>query len=489
MKTKQRLKDFINKNGFFFHAVDVKQLKGAELNQYLGVEKNGITTSAERPAESADIMFFRGVATQQFGKGETNRNGYKIDVSAWDWTNYLKNPQILLSHDDTQPIGKTLEIIPYKDRIEILYYVELKAMNAEDAHRVRTNLFAGLSTGSLTIEAMYEDAETGERFTPEMLAEMPWSELERRNFIRAVTKAEPLEVSKVSLPSNPDALTLTDGIKKYFDRMEQEKGIFDKNRVRTEKNDATADEDEEDDEDEETKGDEIDGGVQDPEKPAETEQPKPAEEAPVDPVEGNEADAEDEEGKEEEKPDEAKDDEEKEDGEEDEENNGQEDEAGDGEDSGENAEGDESGDDPAKAGANPAGDGEPAANAEGDEAEDHEEEEPEGGEPSDKGGDEGKPEQNATVLANPQPQAQVVEETDVNKALKAAPKVLQDLVAELSKNLLIAQHQLDSVPIRKGRILTDQFRRFGKDGEEDKAPVSATRGRWSKNLARQVGHY
>lgn len=469
MENKKQLKDFINKNGFFFHVVDVNQLKGSEINSFLGVEKNGIKTSVERPEENDNIMFFRGVATQQFSAGESNRNGYKIDVKAWDWTNYLKNPQILLSHDETQPIGKCLEIIPYNDRIEILYYVDLNSMNAQDAHRCRTNLYAGLSTGSLTIEVMWEDAVTGERFTEEQLMQMPYKELMDRQFVRAVTKAECIEISKVSLPSNPDALTMEDGIKKYFDQLEDRIKLFDENRVPLAKNET-------DDEEEEKKVDEP------PAKPAE--EPE---------SEGQEGDQNGGEGEGDEDLDEEENDA---NGDEDDENDGQEGEAGDGNDSGDAPEGADSEESPETAGATPAA-GEPAAeNAEGKAEGDDEDEGQEGGSNQQPGNaaDEGGGQQPQTPNAEPNRANNGIEqekakELDLNAALEAAPTVLKNFVKELSEQLLTAKQQLDSIPQRKGRLLTDQFRGL-KPGEEDKISTprqTRTNGAWARGLARQVG--
>ena len=80
-------------------------------------------------------------------------------------------------------------------------------------------------------------------------------------------------------------------------------------------------------------------------------------------------------------------------------------------------------------------------------------------------------------------------ELDLNAALEAAPTVLKNFVKELSEQLLTAKQQLDSIPQRKGRLLTDQFRGL-KPGEEDKISTprqTRTNGAWARGLARQVG--
>lgn len=233
---KKELKNHINKNGFYFHITEINRLSERpefrvnKVNPEGGAayEENSVRTKVELPEEDENIIYFRGVATQEFGVGEANRNGYKIDLKGWVLDNFVKNPQIFLSHDEEEPIGKALELTTLADRMEVLYFVDLRTLNERDAHRVKSGMYAALSTGSLTLEMMWEDSESGERFTSEDIQEMGWEEFSKRDFIRVVTRSELVEISVVSIPSNPDALTAKEAIKKCFDDLEN--SIF-KNEV------------------------------------------------------------------------------------------------------------------------------------------------------------------------------------------------------------------------------------------------------------------
>lgn len=223
---KKELKNHINKNGFYFHITEINRLSerpafhASVAPNDSKLEENSVRTKVELPAEDDNIIYFRGVATQEFGVGETNRNGYKIDLKGWVLDNFVKNPQIFLSHDEEEPIGKALELTTLADRMEVLYFVDLRTLNERDAHRIKSGMYAALSTGSLTLEMMWEDSESGERFTSEDIQEMGWEEFSKRDFIRVVTRSELVEISVVSIPSNPDALTAKEAIKKCFDDLE-----------------------------------------------------------------------------------------------------------------------------------------------------------------------------------------------------------------------------------------------------------------------------
>lgn len=210
---KKELKDFINSKGFFFHINNVETIEADKLN----FQENSFKTNAKVP-QGENIVIFRGKATQQFGQGEMSRNMYKIDVKGWDWKNYIKNPQILLQHDDNKPIGKTLEIIPQQDGIEIVYFVDLNSLNKEDAHRVKTGLFSALSTGHITKEMQFESIETGKRLLIAEFRQLSWEEQQKYVFV--VSSAEAIEVSVVSIPSNPDALTAENSLKLFFSKVD-----------------------------------------------------------------------------------------------------------------------------------------------------------------------------------------------------------------------------------------------------------------------------
>ena len=206
---KKQLKELINKNGFFLHVNELTQISKDEIYK----DENFVKTSAKK-LESDSIMIFRGLATQKFEPGDSSRNGYKIDVDGWDFENYKKNPQILLKHEDSEPIGKALSLRPHENGVDIEFYVDLKAMNEVDAHRVKTGLFSALSTGHITNDYMFEEDETGLRLTPEEFGQLPFDE--RNGYTLVVTNAEMAEVSMVSIGSNPDALTLQNSLELFY---------------------------------------------------------------------------------------------------------------------------------------------------------------------------------------------------------------------------------------------------------------------------------
>lgn len=206
---KKELKELINKNGFFLHVNNLTQISKDEVCK----DENFIKTSAKK-LEGENIIVFRGLATQKFEPGEKSRNGYKIDVDGWNFENYKKNPQILLQHEDNQPIGQALSLKPHKDGVDIEFYVNLKAMHEVDAERVRTGLFSALSTGHITNDYEFENDTTGERLTPEEFSQLPFDE--RNGYTLVVTDAEMAEVSMVSIGSNPDALTLKNSLEIFY---------------------------------------------------------------------------------------------------------------------------------------------------------------------------------------------------------------------------------------------------------------------------------
>lgn len=209
---KKSLKNFINENGFFFHIDEIERIEKNDITY----SKNAIKTKAALP-EGENIITFRGRATQEFERGETSRNGYKISVKGWDWKNYLKNPIILWQHWSDEPIGKTLEINPQQDGVEILYYVDLKSLSEQNAHRIESGLVPMLSTGHITKEVKFENKDTGELVDEDDFWDLPFSE--RQNYNMVVTKAEAVEISAVTIGSNPDALTTKNSLELLFNKL------------------------------------------------------------------------------------------------------------------------------------------------------------------------------------------------------------------------------------------------------------------------------
>ena len=213
---KKDLKALINNNGFWLQIDDIEKVERNDIK----LSKDAVKTKADLP-KGENILFFKGKASQNFAKGKVSRNEYKIDTKGWDLTGYKNNAQILLSHNPEQPIGKTLSLTKSDDGLDIVYFVNLSWMNEVDANRMRDGAFSGLSTGHITREYKFENAETGEVMDEEQANEKygldRWDLFMSEAWNMIVTKAELVEISAVTLPSNPDALTVKNSLKQFFD--------------------------------------------------------------------------------------------------------------------------------------------------------------------------------------------------------------------------------------------------------------------------------
>jgi hypothetical protein len=217
---KKQLKRFINENGFFVHISDIETIDRNDFNPEKRVWKDSIRTDTVVPDRDS-IIILKGRATQTFPKGKVSRNNYKIDLDAWDWDSYIKNPIVFLAHDSSKPIGNTIEIHKTKNGIDVFYWVDLNWLEEIDRNRVRDGAFAGLSTGHITRDFKFEDNKTGERFSVEELEKKGinlWDVYMSDEWSLVITGAEALEISQVTLPSNPDALTLRDSLEDFFTR-------------------------------------------------------------------------------------------------------------------------------------------------------------------------------------------------------------------------------------------------------------------------------
>ena len=215
-KTKKDLKKFINENGFFQQTSCIERLNVNEANELVTLDNNVIKTKAKLP-KGENIVLFRGILSQQFKKGDRNRNGYKIDINGMDWTNYNKNPQIFLQHDADNPIGKGLEIIRNEKNIELIYFVNLNWVEGEaNKERIKEGAFAALSTGSIVIEYMFEHKKTGVMIEKDEYYRLSWEE--SKDYDLVITKSEAIENSVVSIPSNPKALTKKNNLEIFFNK-------------------------------------------------------------------------------------------------------------------------------------------------------------------------------------------------------------------------------------------------------------------------------
>jgi len=248
-QAKQELKKFINENGFFCNA-EISELKKEEIKT-LGV--NAIKTKTKIP-EGDNIRVYRGLATQRFDGENVSRNGYKIDPEGWDFTNYLKNPVILYQHDPEKVYGEAIEVMPHEGGVDIVFWVDLNALEEKEAYRVKNGFVRALSTGHVTLESAWENTKTGERVSDyrEMrrMIEDSDGEYNEDDFAFVVTKAESVENSTVTIGSNPDALfsnsySVQDGIKNfyknnYLPKIEMEKNLTEDLKTEGEQPEAQA---------------------------------------------------------------------------------------------------------------------------------------------------------------------------------------------------------------------------------------------------------
>lgn len=227
---KKELKEFIKENGFFLHSNQIIELDlnafrsngEEEIKKETEGYKKVIRTNASVP-DRDNILVRKGLAGETFGKGEKNRNGRRINPNAWDWANYKLNPQIFLQHNEEEPIGKALAMMPHENGIDILYYIDLSWLDDVKRERVRNGAYAGLSTGSMINAYEFEDIETGKMLDEGEVIEK-YGEWEvylaffgmSDKLIIEVTETEALETSCCTLPSNPKALTFQDSLQKFF---------------------------------------------------------------------------------------------------------------------------------------------------------------------------------------------------------------------------------------------------------------------------------
>jgi len=114
-----------------------------------------------------------------------DRDGEVIKVDGWDFANYMKNPIMLWGHnyyDMSAIIGAVTEVIPGKGQVIV------------------RGTFANTESGQMARQ-LYDDGilkAVSVGFIPK-----------EREGTTTITKAELLEISFVSVPSNPDALSLS----------------------------------------------------------------------------------------------------------------------------------------------------------------------------------------------------------------------------------------------------------------------------------------
>ncbi len=118
-----------------------------------------------------------------------DRDGEVIKTEGWELDNFKKNPVILLSHEYRQPpIGKALWVKKDKDRLKFKAQFAKTQVADEVFQLYKDGFMRAFSVGFIPKE--WEDGDTEDEKGPK----------------RVYTKQELLEISAVSVPSNPDAL-------------------------------------------------------------------------------------------------------------------------------------------------------------------------------------------------------------------------------------------------------------------------------------------
>lgn len=127
-----------------------------------------------------------------------DRDGESIDPKGWNLKNYKKNPVIIPAHDYRQPAIGRAKRIQLKDG-KLIFRIEFPPEGDNPVADVYRKLYKG---GFMTASSV--------GFIPQDWVE---GDGKKGSPARTYTKAELLELSLVSVPSNPEALATQRGIK------------------------------------------------------------------------------------------------------------------------------------------------------------------------------------------------------------------------------------------------------------------------------------
>lgn len=117
-----------------------------------------------------------------------DRDGEVILVNGWDFTNFQKNPVLLISHDwRSLPVGAVTEIVPDYNAKKI----------------IMRGVFANTPAGQ-ELRKLYDDG---------IMRTVSVGFIAKERNGNTISKAELLELSFVSVPSNPDAISLSRMVK------------------------------------------------------------------------------------------------------------------------------------------------------------------------------------------------------------------------------------------------------------------------------------
>ncbi len=222
---KKELKDFVNTNGFFFH-IQCDQINTDEVKNLLANAKDSkMTLTGKEVPTGESITVFKGVASQNYAKGEKSRNGYKYDQNGWDFESYMHNPIVLWQHDSIYGgIGHAVSFWnDAQGNLNVLFYVDTDTLEERNAVQVKRGYVTAISTGAMTKEYKFEDNATGELLEEADAEEkFGWENIWYAfmgisEFLTlVVTKAEMVENSLVTIGSNEQAIAVQNGIGNHF---------------------------------------------------------------------------------------------------------------------------------------------------------------------------------------------------------------------------------------------------------------------------------
>lgn len=231
---KKELKEFINKNGFFFH-LDCNILKNKAVEKLMSdTSLDMIKTWVEIPTND-DVIIYKGIASQNYEVGKKSRNWYKYLQKGWNFTDYLKNALILFQHNTEAPIWRAISFWYDKNKnLNIMFFVYKDALDWVDRVRVEKWLITAISTGAQTDEYKFEDTKTGELITEEEAVKTFWfNELmdalmwASKKLIFTITKATMIENSLVTIWSNEEAMAIQNWIGQFaINKAEELKLIY-----------------------------------------------------------------------------------------------------------------------------------------------------------------------------------------------------------------------------------------------------------------------
>lgn len=219
---KKELKEFINKNGFFFH-LDCNILKDKAVEKLMSdTSLDMIKTGVEIPTND-DVIIYKGIASQNYEVWKKSRNWYKYLQKGWNFADYIKNALILFQHNTEAPIWRAISFWYDKNKnLNIMFFVYKDALDWVDRVRVEKWLITAISTWAQTDEYKFEDTKTWELIEEEEVIKTYWfNELMdafmwvSKKLIFTITKATMIENSLVTIWSNEEAMAIQNWIGQF----------------------------------------------------------------------------------------------------------------------------------------------------------------------------------------------------------------------------------------------------------------------------------